>query len=358
MMTDPFDIENIKFKPFNPLTCPREEWTLFHEFRRIRHEHINPDDPYTEDSIMEKSLMAQVQHPEFEIELTSLIDSSTNKQAGHMMCGVFRETSASYEGNKHVMQFDATLLPKYRRLGIGTNMLKRILTFAQKREKSVLISGSDEEDGKVFLKAVGAKVANTGAENRLYFDDVDWKMVNEWMTQGPKRSPGTVMKLFFSISDDIIEEYAKVFTETLNQQPMGDLDINDIIFTPESIREDEKQQSSLGRTKLTYLTIEADGKISGLTEMMYRSDRKTMITQLLTGVKQEYRGRGLGKWLKAAMLLKTKEDYPEAKIITTDNATENKPMLSINDRLGFKLHKESISAQLKREDLENYLKNK
>ncbi|MHA1483100.1 MAG: GNAT family N-acetyltransferase [Candidatus Heimdallarchaeaceae archaeon] len=357
-MEESFNSENIEFKPFNPLTCPREEWALFHEFRKIRHENINPDDPYTEDSMMEKSLMAQVQHPEFEIELTALIDSSTSKYVGQMMCGIFRETSASYEGNKHVMQFDAMLLPKYRRLGIGTNMLNRILTFAQEKDKLVLIAGSEEEDGKAFLNAIGAQIAQTGAENRLKFDDIDWKMVNEWMTQGPKRSPGTDMKLFFSIPDDIIDEYAKVFTETLNQQPLGDLDINDIIFTPESIRKDEEQQSSLGRTKLTYLTIESDGKISGLTEMLYRSDRKTMVTQLLTGVKQEYRGRGLGKWLKAAMLLKTKEDYPEAKIITTANATENKPMLSINDRLGFKLHKESISAQIKREDLEKYLKGK
>ncbi|MHA1345631.1 MAG: GNAT family N-acetyltransferase [Candidatus Heimdallarchaeaceae archaeon] len=357
-MEDPFKIENIEFKPFNPLTCSREEWTLFHEFRKIRHEQKNPDDPYTEDSMMEKSLMAQVQHPDFKMELTSLIDGSNNKYIGQMLCGIFRETSASYEGNKHIMQFDIMLRSEYRRKGIGTNMLKRVLAFAQEEDKLVLIAGSDEEDGKAFFNAIGAQIAQTGAENRLKLDDVDWEMVNEWMTQGPKRSPGTDMKLFFSIPDDIIDEYAKVFTETLNQQPLGDLDINDIIFTPESVREEEKRQSSLGRTKLTYLTIEGDGKISGLTEMLCRSDRKTMVTQLLTGVKQEYRGRGLGKWLKAAMLLKTKEDYPEVKIVTTDNATENKPMLSINDRLGFKVHKESISAQMKREDLEKYLEGK
>ena len=357
-MKDHFNIESIKFKPFNPLTCSREEWTLFHEFRKIRHEHINPDDPYTEDSMMEKAQMAQAQHPESEIELTSLIDSSTNKQVGQMMCRVFRETSASYEGNKHIMQFDGIVLPEIRRKGIGTIIMKKVLTFAKNHDKSVLISNAEEEDGKAFLKTIGAQIANSGTENRLKFDDIDWEMVNEWVNEGPKRSPGTDMKLFTSIHDDIIDEFAKVFTETLNQQPLGDLDINDIIFTPESIREDEKQMSSLGRTKLTYLTVESDGKISGLTVMLYRSDRKTMVKQLLTGVKQEYRGRGIGKWLKAAMLLKTKEDYPEVKIVTTDIATENKPMLSINDRLGYKIHKESISAQLKREDLEKYLENK
>ena len=357
-MVDSLNIENIAFKQFNPLTLSKEDWTMFHEYRRQRHEENSPDDPYTEDSMSEKSLESQAQHPMFEVRAFSVIDNSTNKQIGLAMGMVFRESSESYKGNEHLMQFDATLLSAYRRKGLGTQILKRILTYAQEKDKSVLITSSHEEDGKAFLKAVGAQIAGTGAENRLILEDVDWEMVTEWMKDGPKRSPGTELKYFPSIPDDIIDEYAKVYTETLNQQPFGDLDINDIVFTPEVIREEEKRHSSLGRTRFTYLTMEADGKISGLTEMMYRSDRKTMVSQLLTGVKQEYRGRGLGKWLKGALLLKIKEDYPDVTIITTDNATENKPMISINDRLGFKVYKEDISAQIKREDLEKYLESK
>ncbi len=357
-MTDSFKTENIEFKLFDPLTLSKDEWTRFHEYRKQRHEEDSPDDPYTEDSMSEKSLKSQANHPMFKVQAFSLIDNSTNKQVGLTMGLVFRETAESFKGNEHLMQFDATLLSAYRRKGLGTQMLQRILAYAQETDRTVLITGSHEEDGKSFLKAIGAQVAGTGAENRLKLEEVDWNMVNEWMNDGPKRSPGTELKYYPSIPDDIIEGYAKVYTETLNQQPLGDLDINDIVFTPEVIREEEERQSSLGRTRFTYLTIESDGKISGLTEMLCRSDRKTMISQLLTGVKQEYRGRGLGKWLKAALLLKIKEDYPDVTIITTDNATENKPMISINDRLGFKVYKEDISAQIKREDLEKYLEKK
>ena len=105
-------------------------------------------------------------------------------------------------------------------------------------------------------------------------------------------------------------------------------------------------------------TVEEDGEISGLTEMEYNPGLKTMITQGLTGVKEKHRGRGLGKWLKSAILLQVKEQYPEVKTVRTENVTTNAPMLSINNRLGFKFHRESIEAQIILEKLKQYLKSK
>ncbi|NHJ26401.1 MAG: N-acetyltransferase, partial [Candidatus Lokiarchaeota archaeon] len=64
---------------------------------------------------------------------------------------------------------------------------------------------------------------------------------------------------------------------------------------------------------------------------------------------------GIGKWLKASMLLKIREEYPQVKIVTTGNANSNAPMLSINNRLGFKVHKESINAQITIEQLAEFL---
>ena len=59
----------------------------------------------------------------------------------------------------------------------------------------------------------------------------------------------------------------------------------------------------------------------------------------LTGVRQAYKGRGLGKMLKAEMLLYIRREYPDVKYISTGNADSNAPMLSINQRLGFKKYR-------------------
>ncbi|MBA7549189.1 hypothetical protein ES705_41665 [subsurface metagenome] len=55
------------------------------------------------------------------------------------------------------------------------------------------------------------------------------------------------------------------------------------------------------------------------------------------------------------MLLKMREEFPQVNVVTTGNATTNAPMLSINDRLGFEVHKEGISAQMSLEKLGEYL---
>jgi len=354
-MSEQIDLDNIQIKEFDPQNFSRDEWKLFHAFRKIRHEETDPDDPLADDESVEKSLHMISKHPEADVTLFVIVDNKNNNIIGRMMHLIFRDTSASYNENKHLMQFDFVLLANYRSKGIGTMAMKKIYDYALKKDKSVLISSTDEDDEKAFLKSLGAQTALSGVENRLKVEKIDWNMVKQWNKEGHKRSPESRIELYYTISQEIIEEYCKIYTETLNQQPMGDLDIGKIIYTPEMIRYNEKNNAELGRKHLTYLIIESNGDISGLTEMIYRPEKETMIEQLLTGVKKEYRGRGLGKWLKAAMLLKMREEFPQVKIITTGNATTNAPMLSINDRLGFKVHKEGVSAQLSREKLGEYL---
>ncbi len=357
-MSNQFDIKNIEIKQFDPITLTEEDWKLYHEFRKTRHEEVNPDDPYTDNETTEKNMKIAMKHPEADIFLLSIIDSAKSKQIGLVNYLVIKKTSASYEGNKHLVQFDMSILAPYRRKGIGTMALKLIYDFAIDHNKTTLISGSDEVDGKKFLEIIGAQTALTGVENRLNLEEVDWEMISKWEKEGPERSPKTKLQPFYTLPEDIIEQYSKIYTETTNQQPLGDLDVNDIIFTPESLRKMEKRHKELGRKHLTYITVEPDGEISGLTEMIYRPERKYIIEQLLTGVKEKYRGRGLGKWLKAVMLLRVKDEFPDVNIVVTGNATTNAPMLSINDRLGFKVHKEGISGQLTVVNLGKYLESK
>ena len=57
--------------------------------------------------------------------------------------------------------------------------------------------------------------------------------------------------------------------------------------------------------------------------------------QYFTGVAPEHRCRGLATWLKAEMLARIRERYPQAKRVMTNNGTDNAPMLAINRALGF-----------------------
>jgi RimJ/RimL family protein N-acetyltransferase len=76
-----------------------------------------------------------------------------------------------------------------------------------------------------------------------------------------------------------------------------------------------------------------------------------MVHQGFTGVRTDGRGRGLGKWLKAAMLLHVCEVYPNLEWVVTENAGSNAPMLAINTRMGFRLYKAGTEYQITRDRL-------
>jgi mycothiol synthase len=74
-----------------------------------------------------------------------------------------------------------------------------------------------------------------------------------------------------------------------------------------------------------------------------------------TAVFPKYRERGIGRWIKAAMLEKVLRDRPQVTHIITGNANANAPMLKINHELGFKLYKSWMIWQLEVQQAEAYL---
>jgi RimJ/RimL family protein N-acetyltransferase len=116
------------------------------------------------------------------------------------------------------------------------------------------------------------------------------------------------------------------------------LDHGDITVTPAELADWYARLDEQGEADYTMLTREPDGTISGITDMSYAPYRAHFIEQGFTGVRSDARGRGLGKWLKGAMLLHVHEIYPELQTVITGNASSNEPMLAINTKMGFKDH--------------------
>jgi GNAT superfamily N-acetyltransferase len=252
--------------------------------------------------------------------------------------------------------FNFELLSQYRRKRVGTKLLETVLEFAMKYDTSLIIIQTSEEDGKQFAKRIGAQEASVEGENRLDMTKLNWDMLNDWAKEGPLRSPDSKLEFFEDCPEDIIEDYCLIYTEVMNQAPRDELEVGDMIETPERRRMAEKHNKTNNRPWLTAITREPNGDISGLTEVFYIPSMDPLIFQDLTGVQEKYRGSGKGKWLKAIMLLEVKKRFSTVNTVVTMNATTNAPMLSINDRLGFKLHKEISAIQMKTEDLEQYLK--
>ena len=105
------------------------------------------------------------------------------------------------------------------------------------------------------------------------------------------------------------------------------------------------------------LTRESDGSISGMTDVSWYPYRRKMLEQQFTGVRPDARGRGLGKWIKAAMLLHVRDLYPDAEWVVTENAESNGPMLKINRTMGFKSYRTAVEYQTTRDQMESRIRS-
>jgi len=171
--------------------------------------------------------------------------------------------------------------------------------------------------------------------------------------EGQERSPQTRLEIYDGdLPEDMLGDFAVQRSTMLNTIPIDDLDIGKIVITPEKVREWQEKSRLMGVIEHEVLTREPDGRISGMTDVEWAPYLGTLVYQQFTGVLPSARGRGIGKWIKAAMLLHLRELYPDARWIATDNANSNAPMLKINRTMGFKPHRRSVECQMTRDQLE------
>jgi len=147
--------------------------------------------------------------------------------------------------------------------------------------------------------------------------------------------------------------------EVTNQQPLGDLEIEDMHMTPEQIRQIEKNIFARGNQRWTFYVIDrATDKFAGYTETVWNPSRPEVLRQDMTGVFPQYRNRGLGRWLKAVMLDKVLKERLQVKYVRTGNADSNAAMLKINTELGFKPYTADAIWQVELQKVLDYLQSR
>jgi len=339
-----------EIKQFLPLEASAQEWGKFHEYRHLRHAEERPDDPITPDDIVEKRMKRE--NPFYDSryfghwesgEIVSLLETTA-----------VRPAAPDYANNKHIFWANAAVLAPHRRVGIGKGWVETVLGLASQFDASTISSWTEEDDGHAFLKWLGATEKLVESENRLDFTKIDWGMVEKWISDGPAQSPGTKLEFFeSSLPDEVLEQYSPVYTRILNTIPKDEATFGDDIVTPETFKFYRSRREDLGHHHHTYITREPDGAISGMTEMMFQPEKPHYVYQDLTGVIPEYRGRGLGKWLKAAMLDYVRQTLPDTHWVITGNANSNGPMLAINHALGFKAYRGQSNYEIDVKTLES-----
>lgn len=259
------------------------------------------------------------------------------------------------EENRHLAQGGIYVHPDWRRQGIGSRLLAEVARHAQANGRRVFISDTTDQipAGAEFARKVGAEVGLATHINQLAIMDVDHALMQAWLKRGIEQSGSAFEMVFWdgAYPEDEIQNIVPMIA-AMNQAPSGELDVQDIQWTPDLLRQMEESLWARNRGRWTLAVREkATGNWAGYTEIMWIPSKEMIGYQGATGVLEIYRNHGLGRWLKAAMLLKVMEERPQVKFIRTGNADENAPMLKINREMGFQPYVASSICQVQIDQL-------
>jgi GNAT superfamily N-acetyltransferase len=320
--------------------------------RRIRHDEFDPSEPQMEDGPTEKDMMKE---GPFWYSRRFWVRKGP-EAIGYARVEGPKPESPEYESGKHVLWFGGGVITPARRQGIGRALLGRVLDVADEVGATVVSTYTEEEDGVAVLEHLGAEVKQLERRARLDLTRVDWSEIRKWVEELDERSPTTRLELYPDrLPDEFLPEYTAARTVLMNLMPWDDMDHGEIVVTPQDFDEMYERLAFAKTEHHTLIAREADGMISGITDIAWRPSAPDRVAQWFTGVHPDTRGRGVGKALKARMLEYIHERYPGATWMSTENSTTNGAMLAINNRLGFREHRVGRTYQIGRDRLAEYL---
>jgi GNAT superfamily N-acetyltransferase len=204
----------------------------------------------------------------------------------------------------------------------------------RRRLATSMVDGAPWE---ALAERAGLKRVYTDKTSRLVLAEVDWEMMDAWIDGASERASD--YELFYweaPIAEELLQKYCDM-VYVMNTAPREDFEEEDETLTPEVWRQIEEREKLSQADLQCYVAVhKPTGDWVGYTTVETLRLHPVQAFQWDTGVHPEHRNRGLGRWLKAAMIKRLRAEHPEVEWIDTGNAASNEPMLNINIAMGFK----------------------
>jgi GNAT superfamily N-acetyltransferase len=229
-------------------------------------------------------------------------------------------------------RIDITVHPEQRGRGHGSALYEALLEKVREREGKTVAAAAKESmaDGVRFLTKRGFREVKRDWESRLFvkgFDFARFAKADERVArQGIRittlademQSDSSALQKAFELNEDCRMDVPSVDPPTRH--------------TFEEFRRDEVDAPN-ALLDAFFMAIDKDGRYLGVSNMFRSLGDPSFLWQGLTGVRRDARGRGVAMALKLRTVRYAVDRSVEH--IKTWNDVHNRPMLSINEAMGF-----------------------
>ena len=188
-----------------------------------------------------------------------------------------------------------------------------------------------------IVKAIGGHTTNRIDAYRLYRSKAQIELINKWLENYPREFPDLKIEFYDGMPEEYIEEYSRTFKQFVDEMPSEHDSPLPFHFGPDRVRKMKKYREKLGSHLYTFVLFDSSGRMIGHTNGFINEKTPKSMYQAMTGILKEYRGRGLSKWLKAALFKKIGEDFPDNEYCVTELRAVNKPIETVNKQMGYEL---------------------
>lgn len=340
-----------ELKLFDPETASDAYFRSRHTYLSMAWKEAMPDDPGTSLKFSIKNAQSWKLIESAKLEVWHLWED------GKIVAELFLSVDFD-ENNLHLFSLELRVLKPHRKKGYTKPLLEKALAFAEKYKRTLAMgqTSSFVPDGQGFAEHVNATKGLEETTSQLILEEVDKELLGSWSDLAHSKARDFELGFWGGRYPEAdIDAVAELFN-VMNTAPKDDLELGDRQMKPDQLREMEAYEMARGvERRVFYVRHKPSQKLAGFTVTYWYPEEPENLDQQATGVLPEYRGRGLGKWLKAAMIQNVLTERPVVKRVRTGNANSNAPMLAINTELGFKLYKSDVVWQLGMTKLKDYL---
>lgn len=188
-----------------------------------------------------------------------------------------------------------------------------------------------------FLIRHGYTLEQVERVGALVWDGSTVSRLETLRREAETHAPGyRVVQWMLPTPEEHLDGYAWLKSRMSTDVPDAELGMPVETWDADRVRRHDARYAARGASVLvTAAQHVGSGELCAFNELAIRADHTASTDQEDTLVLSDHRGHRLGTLVKTAGLLSWRQRFPESPRVVTYNAEENRPMLSINEAIGF-----------------------
>ncbi len=263
--------------------------------------------------------------------------------------------------NHDLAEFTLDILPEFQRRGVGRQLLEAAEHFARDEGRHTILIDTNHPGATLSDSGAGQLVPGSGLGFvPLGSREVEFARFTGYTLQHIEQFSACTLpldsKLVAGLEAEAAEanagryrlhhwtdrcpeqwlEAVAALENSAGEDGIPGADDSDMVFDGGILRQAEEVAIAQGRrTVVTAVEHLASGTLVGLTTISVLALRPDVVFQDDTVVLQAHRGNKLGLLIKVANMERLTEQFPDARVLYTWNAPENRYLLKVNQQLGF-----------------------